>query len=162
MFSLSKWVVAFYAITLATNVICTCAFSYWDPISFIEFTYLAMIAFRIWSIDRDGGKFRATKSMLKPVLAVIIESAAIYSSFLMILLVVYLSHNWVSFMLSKTVSSFHNDTNHSSSWTWIDNPNHCEIMHIFIYLILSLTWYAGHCVQHDHCTDGPLLSLPKW
>ena len=129
VFSLSKWVVAFYAITLATNVICTCAFSYWDPISFIEFTYLAMIAFRIWSIDRDGGKFRATKSMLKPVLAVIIESAAIYSSFLMILLVVYLSHNWVSFMLSKTVSSFHNGTNHSSSWTWIDNPNHCEIVH---------------------------------
>ena len=115
VFTLSRWVVAFYAITLATNVICTCTFSYRDPISSIEFTYLAMIAFRIWSIDRDGGKYRATKSMLKPVLAVIIESAAIYSSFLMILLVVYLSHSWVSFMLSKTVSSFHNGTNHSSS-----------------------------------------------
>ena len=76
-----------------------------------------MIAFRIWSVDRDGGKYRETKSTLKPVLAIVIESGAIYSTFLTILLAVYLSHNWVSFILSLAVSSFHNGTNHSSSWT---------------------------------------------
>ena len=98
-----------------------------------------MIAFRIWSIDRDGGKYRETKSMLRPVLAIIIESAAIYSSFLMILLVVYLSHSWASFMLSQAVSSFHKGTNHSSSWTLIDDLNHSEIVHAFIYSIVWLT-----------------------
>ena len=139
VFSVTRWVATFYAITLATNVICTCTFSYRDPISSIEFTYLALIAFRIWSIDRDGGKYRETKSMLRPVLAIIIESAAIYSSFLMILLVVYLSHNWASFMLSQAVSSFHKGTNHSSSWTLIDDLNHSEIVHAFIYSIVWLT-----------------------
>ena len=161
VFSLTRWIAAFYATTLATNVICTCTSSYWDTTFFVDFTYSAMIAFRIWSVDRDGGKYRETKSTLKPVLAIIIESGAIYSTFLTILLAVYLSHNWVSFILSLAVSSFHNGTNHSISWTWIDDPNHCEIVHTFIYLIVWLTWYVGNCVQHDHCTGGPLLSLAK-
>ena len=162
VFSYTEWATTFFATTLATSVICTCTSSYWDPISFIDFTYSALIAFRIWSVDRACGKYRETKSRLKPVLAIVIESGAIYSAFLIIVLAVYLSHGWDFYMFSPTVSSFHNGTNHSSSRTWIDNPNHREIVHAIIYLIVLLTWRVGHCVQHDHCTDGPLLSLARW
>ena len=76
-----------------------------------------MIAFRIWSVDRARGKYCETKSTLKPVLAVVIESGAIYSAFLTILLAVYLSHSWAHYILSKAVSPFRNGINHSSSWT---------------------------------------------
>ena len=162
MFSRAGWSAAFFATTLGTNVICTCTSSYWDSISFINFMYSALIAFRIWSVDRASGKYRETKSTLKPVLAIVIESGAIYSASLMILLVIYFSHSWAYFILPQAVSSFRNFTNHSNSRTWIDNPNHCEIVHAFTYSIVLLTWCVGHCVQHDHCTDGPLLSLARW
>ena len=162
VFSIVKWVAVFFATTLSTNVICTCTSSYWNPISYIDLMYSALIAFRIWSVDRAGRKYRETESTLKPVLAIVIESGAIYSASLMILLVIFFSHSWAYFILPQAVSSFHNFTNHSSSWTWIDNPNHCEIVHAFTYSIVLLTWCVGNCVQHDLCTDGPLLGLAKW
>ena len=162
VFSFVGWTTSFFVTTLATNVICTCASSYWDPISFIDLTYSAMIAFRIWSVDRANRKYRETKSTLKPVLAIVIESGAIYSASLTILLVIYLSGNLGYLILSQAVSSFHYGTYHSSSWTCIDDHNHCEILHAFIYSIIWLTWCVGHCVQHDHCTDGPLRGLAKW
>ena len=161
VFSFVGWFTTFYAATLATNLVCTCTSSYWDPISFIDFTYSAMIAFRIWSVDRDGGKYRETKSTLKPVLAIVIESGAIYSASLTIILAVYLSDSMAYLIMSHAVSSLHNGTYHSSSWTWIYNTNHCEIVHAFIYLIVWLTWCVGHHVQHDHCTGGPLRGLAK-
>ena len=117
VFTYVGWFTTFYAATLATNLICTCTSSYSDPISFIDFTYSAMIVFRIWSVDRDGGKYRETKSTLKPVLAIVIESGTIYSASLTILLVIYLSDSMAYLILSHAVSSLHNDTYHSSSWT---------------------------------------------
>ena len=128
VFSFVGWTTSFFVTTLATNVICTCASSYWDPISFIDLTYSAMIAFRIWSVDRANRKYRETKSTLKPVLAIVIESGAIYSASLTILLVIYLSGNLGYLILSQAVSSFHYGTYHSSSWTCIDDHNHCEIL----------------------------------
>ena len=74
-----------------------------------------MIAFRIWSVDRAVGKYREAMSTLKPVLAIVIESEAIYSASLMILLINYLSYNWVYFLLPQLVSSFRNFTDHSNS-----------------------------------------------
>ena len=87
------------------------------PISYIDFTYSAMIAFRTWSVDRAGGKYRETKSMLKPVLTVVTESGAIYSAFLTIILATYLSDNWPHEIFINCVSSFYNNTNRSGSWT---------------------------------------------
>ena len=162
VFSFVEWAAAFFATALATNIICTCTSSYGDTTSFIDFAYSAMIAFRIWSVDRACEKYRETKSTLKPVLAIVIESGAIYSASLTILLAIYLCHSWTYFMLSQVVSSFRNGTNHSSSWARIDNPNRCEIVHAFIYLIVWLTWCIGHRVQHDHCTDRPLRGLARW
>ena len=117
VFSFVGWFTTFYAATLATNLVCTCTSSYLDPISLIDFTYSAMIAFRIWFVDRDGGKYRETKSTLKPVLAIVIESGAIYSASLTIILAVYLSDSMAYLIMSHAVSSLHNATYHSSSWT---------------------------------------------
>ena len=75
-----------------------------------------MIAYRIWSVDRASGKCRDPKSTLMPVLVVVIESGAIYSASLTILLVIFLSHNGAYFIIVHAVSSFHNGTHHSS-WT---------------------------------------------
>ena len=87
------------------------------PILFLDFDfeYSGMIVFRISSVERAGRKYRETKSSLIPVLAVVIESGAIYSASLTILLILYLSHSWAYFILSHTVSSFHEDAHHSSS-----------------------------------------------
>ena len=71
-----------------------------------DFVYSAMIAFRIWSVERAGGKYRETKSTLKPVLAVVIESGAIYSASLTIFLIIYLSHSWAYLSWPQAVSSF--------------------------------------------------------
>ena len=139
VFSIGGWYAIFFTTTLATNVICTCRSSHWDPISFIDFMHSAMVAFRIWSVDRVVEKYREAKSTLKPVLAIVIESGAIYSASLIILLINYFSHNWVYFLLPQLVSSFRNFTDHSSSSTWIDCPNHREIVHAFIYSIVWLT-----------------------
>jgi len=87
VFSFARWVAAFFAITLATNVICT-----------------SLIALRIWSVDRAGGRYRETKSALRPVLAVVIESGAIYSASLTVLLAVYLSHSWAHFIVLDAIT----------------------------------------------------------
>ena len=139
VFSFVGWFTAFCTATLATNVICTCTSSYWDPTSIIDFTYSAAIAFRIWSVDRACGKYREAKSTLKPMLAIVIESGAIYSASLTILLATYLSDSLAYLIWLHAVSSLHSGTYHGSSWTWIDNTNHCEITHAFTYLIVLLT-----------------------
>ena len=87
------------------------------PHPLIDFAYSGMIAFRIWSVERASRKYRYSKSTLMPVLVVVIESGAIYSAFLIILLAVYLSHGGDFFMFSPIVSSFHNGINPSSSRT---------------------------------------------
>ena len=141
VFSIEGWVTAFFAATLSTNVICTCTSSYWYTIPFLDlaFAYSAMIVYRIWSIEWACGKCRDPKSTLMPVLVVVIESGAIYSASLTILLVIFLSHSLAYFILVHAVSSFHNGTHHSNSWTWVDDPNHCEILHVVIYSIIWLT-----------------------
>ena len=90
-------------------------------------------------VDRACGKYSETKSTLKPVLAVVIESGAIYSASLTILLAIYLSDSLAYLILSQAVSSFYYGTCHSSSWTCIDELNHCEILHTFMYSIVWLT-----------------------
>lgn len=73
--------------TLATNALAT-----------------GLIAYRIWSVDHSAGKFRQTKSTLKPVMAAVIESGAIYSLTLVILLGVYLSHSWAHFIFLDSLT----------------------------------------------------------
>ena len=87
---------------------------YSTPFLDLAFAYSGMIAYRIWSVDRACGKYHNSKSTLMPVLVVVIESGAIYSASLTILLVIYLSHSLAYFIFVHAVSSFHKGTYHSS------------------------------------------------
>jgi len=87
VFSLTKWVATFFTMSLATNVICT-----------------VLISFRIWSVDRATGTCRQSESTLRPVLAVVVESGAIYSASLVALLATFLSHSWAQYIVIDAVT----------------------------------------------------------
>jgi len=57
-----RWVTSFYATTLATNLLST-----------------TLLAFRIWSIDRQVSHIRSTIGPLRPVLRVVRDSGLLYS-----------------------------------------------------------------------------------
>lgn len=84
-------------------------------------------------MDHAAGKFRASKSTLRPVLAVVVESGAIYSASLTALLAVYLSHSWAHFIILDAVTPI-------------------IVSHRFYSVApgASLNFYVGDCVQHDH------------
>jgi len=87
VYPFTKWVAAFCAMTLATNVICT-----------------ALISFRIWSVDRAADKYLQSENTLRPVLAVVVESGAIYSASLVALLATFLSHSWAQYIVLDAVT----------------------------------------------------------
>jgi len=61
--SLAKWITAFWVMALSTNVLTT-----------------ALLAFRIWWVDRQSRRFRGhQKSHLLPILRIILDSGVIYS-----------------------------------------------------------------------------------
>jgi len=61
--SLAKWITAFWVMALSTNVLTT-----------------ALLAFRIWWVDRQSRRFRGhQKSHLLPILRIVLDSGVIYS-----------------------------------------------------------------------------------
>ncbi|KZP27847.1 hypothetical protein FIBSPDRAFT_1039852 [Athelia psychrophila] len=82
VYEFAGWVSSFFSLTLATNTIST-----------------ILIVFRIWSVDRAAGKFRQTKSSLKPVISAVVESGLIYSISLVCLLAAYLPGTWAHFII---------------------------------------------------------------
>lgn len=72
---LSHWITSFFSMTFATNVICT-----------------ALVAYRVWAINRKHVSFRGRK--LRPLMLLIVESGAIYSATLMVLLILYNVDSW--------------------------------------------------------------------
>jgi len=85
--NLSRWIISFFVLTLATNLICT-----------------ILIAARIWTINRFTTHI-IDNSNLKPVMLVILESGAIYSCTLITLLACYLSGSWAQYLILDAVSS---------------------------------------------------------
>ncbi|KAJ6529005.1 hypothetical protein B0H19DRAFT_968826 [Mycena capillaripes] len=59
---LGKWIKAFYCMTLSCNLLAT-----------------ALLAFRLWTIDRNVNKTRLSKGIAIPVLMVVIDAGALYS-----------------------------------------------------------------------------------
>lgn len=63
-----------------------------------------MIALRIWYVDRSSGKYRqGGQSNLQPVMVVVIESGAIYSSWLLALMAAYLANSWFHYIFLESV-----------------------------------------------------------
>lgn len=82
---LTHWITAFFSTTFATNVICT-----------------GLIAYRIWLINSSRLGFRHRK--FTPVLLVIVESGAVYSVTLMVLLILYNVDSWFQYVILDAVS----------------------------------------------------------
>lgn len=109
------------------------------PCSYLIFIVTGLIAFRIWSVDHAASKFRQNKSTLRPVLAVVVESGAIYSASLTALLAVYLSHSWAQFIILDAVTPIIVG-HHFFPAAWNRIP---------------LSICAGNCIQHDHSPYRP-------
>ncbi|KAL5492766.1 hypothetical protein ACEPAI_4213 [Sanghuangporus weigelae] len=82
---LSHWITSFFSMTFATNVICT-----------------ALVAYRVWSINRKRLSFRVRK--LRPIMLLIVESGAFYSATLMALLILYNVDSWFQYVVLDAVS----------------------------------------------------------
>ncbi|KAF9458795.1 hypothetical protein BDZ94DRAFT_1325225 [Collybia nuda] len=82
---LKQWIVSFFSMTLATNIICT-----------------GLVAFRIWHINRQNVSF--SNNSLRPVMLLVIESGAIYSATLLVLLILYEVESWFQYVLLDAVS----------------------------------------------------------
>ncbi|KIM75047.1 hypothetical protein PILCRDRAFT_827604 [Piloderma croceum F 1598] len=84
---LVPWITSSFVMTLVTNIICT-----------------AMIAFRIWQSQQRFKEARAT-SRLFPVMVMIIESGAIYSSALISVIATYATGNNAQYIIVDFVPS---------------------------------------------------------
>ncbi|KAI0632006.1 hypothetical protein C8Q77DRAFT_893101 [Trametes polyzona] len=82
---LQKWIVSFFSLTLATNIICT-----------------GLVALRIWWINRAIMKF--TSRSYRPILFLVLESGAVYSVTLMALLILYKTGSWFQYVLLDAIS----------------------------------------------------------
>lgn len=83
--SIKSWPIAFFCLTLVTNASCT-----------------ALIAYRIWRIEQQTLiVFKSRR--LSPVVAIIIESGAIYSVFLIILIATYVPKSWSQYIFLNAV-----------------------------------------------------------
>ena len=69
---ISRWIKSFYATSLSTNLLST-----------------LLLAYRIWTIDRQTSSVRVTKSPLRPLLSVVIDSGLLYSFTLVAALVCF-------------------------------------------------------------------------
>lgn len=71
-----SWITSFYVITLATNLMAT-----------------ALLAYRIWSIDRRMAHIRTRTSQLRPLLEVVVDSGLLYSITLVVALSCFVSQS---------------------------------------------------------------------
>lgn len=82
---LSRWITAYFSMTFATNIICT-----------------ALVAYRVWSINRKYMSFRMRK--LRPIMLLVVESGAFYSATLLALLILYNVDSWFQYVVLDAVS----------------------------------------------------------
>ncbi|KAJ7668658.1 hypothetical protein DFH06DRAFT_1182191 [Mycena polygramma] len=82
---LQQWIVSFFSLTLATNIICT-----------------SLVAYRLWSINRQIEEF--VNNRFNPIILLVVESGAIYSATLMTLLILYKTKSWFQYVLLDAIS----------------------------------------------------------
>lgn len=63
-----------------------------------------MIASRIWYLNAQSARYNSHMSSLHPVARIVVESGAIYSSLLIILLILYSRKSWLEYVFIDAVS----------------------------------------------------------
>jgi len=81
---LAQWILSFFSLTLATNLICT-----------------SLLAIKIWTVNSFTSHVMGND--LRPVLLVILETGAIYSATLITLLICYQEGSWAQYLLIDAV-----------------------------------------------------------
>jgi len=84
---LGHWITSFFSMTFATNVICT-----------------ALVAYRVWSLNRTRKHMSFRHRALRPALVLIVESGAMYSATLLALLILYNVDSWFQYVVLDSVS----------------------------------------------------------
>ena len=84
----AKWITAFYATTLFTNLFAT-----------------MLLAYRIWSIDKRLAHVNSRDSQLRSLVKVILDSGALYTVTLIISLSFFLKSSPAQFICVDTVGS---------------------------------------------------------
>ncbi|KAG2137927.1 hypothetical protein DEU56DRAFT_343655 [Suillus clintonianus] len=73
---LTKWITAFFASTITTNLLCS-----------------GLLAYRIWMTERAVSRVRATSGTMMPIVRILVDAAVLYSIVLFSLLICFLSGN---------------------------------------------------------------------
>ncbi|KAJ6495811.1 hypothetical protein C8R47DRAFT_1042987 [Mycena vitilis] len=98
---LQQWIVSFFSLTLATNIVCTsrlvCLLY-----KAAHFLVKGLVAYRLWSINHQIAEF--VNNRFTPIILLVIESGAIYSATLMTLLILYKTKSWFQYVLLDAIS----------------------------------------------------------
>jgi len=84
---LSQWIISFFSVTFATNVICT-----------------TLVGYRVWRINKKGIGFSSSHRRLRSVMVLIVESGAVYSAALMALLILYEADSWFQYVVLDAIT----------------------------------------------------------
>ncbi|KAF7367351.1 hypothetical protein MSAN_00797500 [Mycena sanguinolenta] len=84
---LDAWIKTFFAIAVAQNIITT-----------------ALMAWRIAAADRQTSSYRVTKNNLIPILRILVESAALYLTAEIILLILYVANSNAQYILLEIIT----------------------------------------------------------
>ncbi|KAK7028271.1 hypothetical protein R3P38DRAFT_2935081 [Favolaschia claudopus] len=84
---LQHWILSFFSLTLATNLICT-----------------ILVASRIFYVNQLSKSFNVMSTSLRPVALLVIESGMVYSGTLMALLILYRAESWFQYVLLDAIS----------------------------------------------------------
>ncbi|KAF7317773.1 hypothetical protein MKEN_00865100 [Mycena kentingensis (nom. inval.)] len=84
---LKHWILSFFSLTLATNLICT-----------------ILVAARIYYVNKLFESFNMMSTSLRPIALLVIESGMVYSATLMTLLILYQTESWFQYVLLDAVS----------------------------------------------------------
>ncbi|KAJ6519346.1 hypothetical protein C8R45DRAFT_18985 [Mycena sanguinolenta] len=84
---LDSWIKTFFVIAVAQNIITT-----------------TLMAWRIAAADRQTSSYRVTKNNLLPILRILIESAALYLTAEIILLILYVANSNAQFILLEIIT----------------------------------------------------------
>ncbi|TBU32555.1 hypothetical protein BD311DRAFT_654485 [Dichomitus squalens] len=92
---LQDWILSFFSLTLATNILCTGTFHLTS--------LLGLVALRIWQMNRAIMNF--VNHSYHPIIFLVLESGMVYSATLLTLLVLYKTGSWFQYVLLDAISS---------------------------------------------------------
>ena len=99
--AISRWIISCYALTLSTNLLST-----------------LLLAYRIWTLDQQTSRVRVTKSKLRPLMSIVIDSGFLYSFTLVAAIACFTSESHGQNVVLDLVSLFSSFVpDHISSFT---------------------------------------------